>query len=317
MSRTAIRCLINGKGLTDNMSYDRGEGALIIGANGLVGRRIGKSLFDKGIKWIGTCNRRSQKDFFSLDITDSVAMADIFAQVSPKIVFHCANLAGGVDFCERNPEGAKKFHLEATKEIANHCKTSGAVLIFISTDYVFDGCDGPYKEESPVNPLNLYGRLKLESERWIQDNVKRYLIIRTTNVYGWDPETLTPNYIMGLYRSAKEGKPFNAPSFLWGNPTYVGDLADAIVELYTKQACGVFHIVGSSFVNRLEWAIKACEILALDSSVIKEIKEPPQNMTARPLRSWLSADKFRNSYATFLRDLYDGLRQVKLDMKAR
>ncbi|MFH0771904.1 MAG: SDR family oxidoreductase [Candidatus Omnitrophota bacterium] len=297
------------------MRDSRSEEALIIGANGLVGRRVGKSLLDKGIKWIGTSNKRHQENSLSLDITDSVAMADLFARICPKAVFHCANLAGGVDFCEKNPEAARKFHLEATKEMAKHCENSASVLIFISTDYVFDGTDGPYKEETAVNPLNLYGRLKLDAERWIQDNMKRYLIIRTTNIYGWDPETLTPNYIMSLYRSVKEGKTFNAPSFLWGNPTYVGDLAEAIAELYIKEARGIFHIVGSSFVNRLEWAMKACEILGLDGSVVSEIKKPPENMTARPLKSWLSSEKFRNSYATLLRDLYDGLRQVKSDMK--
>lgn len=289
--------------------------SLIIGANGLVGRRLRNILTRNNVTYIGTYNKRHEDQLLKLDITDGRELEELFSRYSPKVVFNCANLAGGVDFCERSPKEATDFHLNATKEMGARCKDIKAKFIFISTDYVFDGKSGPYKEDDQTNPLNLYGRLKLGAEEWIRSNLRDYLIVRTTNVYAWDPQTQTPNYIMGLYRALSQGKNFNAPSFLWGNPTYAADLAEAIVELYLKKANGIFHIVGSSFVNRLEWAMKTCHILGLDPSLINEIKGPAPNMVPRPLKSWLATDKFKKSYRTLLRDVDSGLALMKEDMQ--
>lgn len=315
MTRTAIRSLISGIEWTNRMNTGSGVESLIIGANGLVGRRLRDILTRDSVTYIGTYNKRREDDLLELDITDSRKLGELFGRYSPKVVFNCANLSGGVDFCERNPKEAADFHLNATKEMGARCKDIKAKFIFISTDYVFDGKNGPYKEDDPVNPLNLYGRLKLGAEEWIRSNLSDYLIVRTTNVYGWDPQTQTPNYIMGLYRALSQGKNFNAPSFLWGNPTYAADLAGAIVELYLKKANGIFHIVGSSFINRFEWAMKTCHILGLDSSLISEIKDPSPNMVPRPLKSWLANDKFKRSYQTRLHDVDSGLTIMKESMQ--
>lgn len=286
---------------------------LVIGANGLLGRRIGCLLTGAGAIWKGTFNRRKEEGLVKLDITSPADVDDLFSKVRPDVVFHCANLAGGVDFCEKNPKAAVDFHLEAVKRIAGSCEDAGSEMVFISTDYVFDGTKGPYGEDDPTAPLNLYGRLKLEAEVWIRQNLKRHVIVRTTNVYGWDPMTVTPNYMMSMYRTLKENKAFNAPSFLWGNPTYVGDLAQAILELHAKNASGVYHVVGKSFMDRFEWARKACEIFGFDSSLVKEIKDPPANMVPRPLKSWLKTDKFSTANRTVLHDLSDGLKLMRSD----
>lgn len=299
------------------MPNKKAVGSLVIGANGLVGRKICTSLKKEGIDYIGTFNKRPKEGLFKLDITNPEELKDIFSRFSPEAVFNCANLAGGVNFCEKNPAMAKDFHLKATENIGTLCKDIDAAFIFVSTDYVFDGTNGPYKEDSPTNPLNLYGRLKLETEEWIRENLTKYLIIRTTNIYGWDPETVTPNYIMSLYRTLKDKKVFNAPSFLWGNPTYAEDLAEAITELLAKRSYGVFHVVGSSFINRFEWARQACKILQLDGSLVNEIKEPsPNDKIPRPLRSNLNTDKFRKSHKTVLHDVTEGLTLMRSSMDA-
>lgn len=287
---------------------------LVIGANGLIGKQISRILTEKNIKWEGTYSKRPEESLLKLDITNSVEIKKIFSCFSPRAVFLCANLAGGVDFCESHPEIAKDFHLNATKNIASYCRDIDATLVFISTDYIFDGTKDSYREEDAPNPLNLYGRLKLEAERWIARNLQGYLIIRTTNVYGWDAETVTPNYIMNLYNTIRDKKNFSAPSFLWGNPTYVVDLAEAIVELFINNTNGIFHVVGSSFINRFQWAKEACTILGLDSSLLNEISEPSPNMVRRPLRSRLDAKKFTRSYKTVLHDVSTGLKLLKADM---
>ena len=119
---------------------------------------------------------------------------------------------------------------------------------------------------------------------------------------------------MGLYRTLKEGKLFNAPSYLWGNPTYVGDLAEAIVELYTKRANGIFHVAGNSFINRYDWAMEACKILGLEHSLVNELKQPGPVTIRRPLKSNLKTGKFTRSYDTILHDVSNGLNLMKTNM---
>ena len=315
MTHTEIRCRINGYGrIGDMASKDHTANCLIIGANGLIGSRLGKILDDRRIGWEGTCNKRAFESLLKLDITNPGEVKSVFSKTSPKTVFHCANLAGGVDFCESNPGLARDFYLNATVDIGRRCQSLDSTFVFISTDYVFDGTKGPYREEDTVDPLNLYGRLKFDAEEWVRNNLEKYIIVRTTNVYGWDPLTLTPNYMMSMYRAVKDKKPFNAPSFLWGNPTYVGDLAEAIIELLFSGVRGIFHVVGPSYVNRFDWARQACGIFGLNAALLNEIKEPAAKMIPRPLKSRLNTDKFTRLCKTVLHDLASGLRLMKRDM---
>lgn len=316
MTRMEIKYLINGQDKINKMVNNAKDiQYLIIGATGIVGKRLGMFLTNKKIPWVGTHNKRPKNRLLKLDITEPGEVDHFFSEFSPRVVFHCANLTGGVNFCQAHAKEAADFHLNATKKIGMQCKNINATMVFISTDYVFDGTKDSYKEEDLPNPLNIYGKLKLEAEQWISTNLEHCIIVRTTNIYGWDPETVTPNYMMSLHRTLKEKKRFKAPSFLYGNPTYVGDLVEAILELHKKGSRGIFHIVGSSFVNRFEWAKKACVVFGLDKSLINEIKEPEPNMVPRPIKSRLSAEKFTTSYSTILHNLNDGLNLMKSDIE--
>jgi dTDP-4-dehydrorhamnose reductase len=286
---------------------------LIFGANGLIGRAVSRQLQGK-YEWWGTYNKRAEPGLKRADITSADDLREIFREIKPDYVVNGANLAGGVDFCESHPDLAEKFHLEANIIMGNQCKQYGSRFLLISTDYVFDGVNPPYREEDPPHPLNVYGRLKLEAEKWLTGNVDNYTIVRTTNVFGWDPASVTPNYMMNLYNTVKSGREFRAPSFLWGNPTYVGDLASAIIELCTTETNGVFHVVGSSFINRHEWAKKACAAFRLDEAKIIEVNKIPERMVPRPLKSNLYTQKFRKCCKTILRDVDEGLKAFVQEM---
>lgn len=287
---------------------------LLIGSNGLIGRRIGRLLTEKNIPWTGSYNKRQEPGLVRLNILEPSDIEVSFTRFKPRIVINCANLAGGVDFCEADSEAAERFHLKATKDIGMRCKEIAAKMVYISSDYVFDGAKESYSEEDRPNPLNRYGKLKLMSESWIKENLKDHIIIRTTNVYGWDPDTITPNFAMGLYRALKDKKTFNAPSFLWGSPTYAGDLANAILELCSKRAGGIFHIVGDTFTDRFEWAKKCAAVFNLDRSLIRQVREPSPSMVPRPLKARLDTSKFKESYKTALHDLSESLELMRLDM---
>jgi dTDP-4-dehydrorhamnose reductase len=279
----------------------------VLGANGLVGRHLVARLTALGLAWRGTAHRRSRADLLPLDITDRDAVGAVVGEVRPGVVYHAANLAGGVDFCERHPAEAEAFHLDATRALVDACRAHDATLVFVSTDYVFDGTGEARREDDPPHPLNRYGALKLAAERLIREGLERHVIARTTNVFGWDPETVTPNFLMGLVRTLETGKPMHVPSYLWGNPTDAADLAAALIELASTPRHGSWHVVGASYVDRFTWARRACEVLGMDPALLRVVAEPPVGMVPRPLRSRLSTERFTSVCATPLHDLDHGL----------
>ena len=288
---------------------------LILGANGLIGQQFVGLCKKRVIDYVGTRYSREVDHLKKVNFLEPESLTAALDEVSPPVVLNCVNLAGGVNFCENNPELARKLHVDATKVLVDWCVQKDAVFAFFSTDYVFDGKNPPYKEDDETGPLNLYGQLKLESEHYIQQEMERYIITRTTNVYGWDPETPTPNFLMYLYQTLREGKTFKTPSFLFGNPTYAEDLAKAVLELIDKKTYGLYHIVGSGYINRYDWAIKFCEMAGLDKEKIIEVKDPPENMVPRPLLSNLNTEKARTILETKLHDVDKGLQLLKEEMK--
>ena len=269
------------------------KNVLIFGGNGLVGKSF-KELFDQvGNFKTYITSRTPENNEIVCDIFDNESIKSCFKTSSPDIVINCTNLAGGVDFCENNLELSKKFHFEATKKISTLAEQYNASFVLISTDYVFDGTKGPYKENDTKNPLNSYGKHKLQAEQWIEKNNKNYVIARTTNVCGWDPNTKTPNFLMQLYFNLTKGETCYVPSFLRGNPTYVNDLTSAIYDLLKLRKIGIYHIVGKSNIDRYSWALKFCTNLDFDKNLIKEIKIVPDNITPRPLTSNLDTEKLK------------------------
>lgn len=290
---------------------------LVLGANGLIGQQFIKVCKEKGIDRVGTRYSREKGNLRNIDFLEPEHLQEALGELcpAPAVVVNCVNLAGGVNFCEDNPELARKLHVDAVKQIVDWCLQKKAVFVYFSTDYVFDGKNPPYKEDDETGPLNLYGQLKLESEIYIKERMERYIIARTTNVFGWDPDTPTPNFLMYLYQTLREGKTFNTPSFLLGNPTYAEDLAKAVLELIDKKQFGLFHIVGSGYINRYDWAIKFCRMAGLDKDKIIEVKNPPENIVPRPFLSNLNIEKVSKIIETKLHGVDEGLQLLMNEMK--
>jgi len=283
---------------------------LIFGGNGLVGSNLRKILQQKGETVFATSiDPEAFGNAILCNILNISELKEVFNITKPDVVINATNLAGGVDFCEKNPELSEKFHFDANVNIGKLCLQYKSIYVIISTDYVFDGSNPPYLEKDETHPLNFYGKHKLMAEKWLISNMPDSLIIRTTNVFGWDPFTKTPNFLMGLYFRLIENQQVKVPSFLWGNPTHAADLSNAIIELCENHEPGteIFNVVGSSFINRYEWSIKFCEIMNLETSLIIKSEDIPYNMVPRPLKSNLSISKFKSLYKTPLHNVDDGL----------
>lgn len=288
---------------------------LILGANGLIGQQFVRLCREKNIDFVGTCYSRPAPGLLPFDQLKIDLIPRFLDEVAPTVVINSIGLAGGVNFCQDNPETGRLYHVETVKVMTDWCRRNGAVFFYVSTDYVFDGEHPPYKEEDPVNPLNLYGQLKLEGERYIMENMERYVIARTTNVFGWDPHTKTPNFLMHLMNTLKDQNSISVPSFLYGNPTYVGDLAAGVMDLIGSGSYGLYHIVGPGYINRYEWAKKCLAMAGMTGKTVEELTYPPTGMVPRPLRSHLDTTKFRSASNVKMHDIEEGLQLFVNGMK--
>ncbi len=283
---------------------------LIIGVNGLIGQALARE-FNGKYDWKGTCFRRLSAPYLKCNIMDFRDVASTFDFVKPTHVVCCANLAGGVNFCEKNPDLAKKFHFEGIVHLGKSCLEHHAKLVFLSSECVFDGKKEVYREDDSQNPLNIYGKWKAESEQWIYKHLTDFTIIRTMFVFGWQPDTVTPNALMKAYFSISKKEKIYVPIFRWGNPTYVHDLAKAIAELSLSQKSGLYHVASRSYLNRYDWIKKTCDILGWDSSWVHPQDRVPKNSPAYPLRICFDTEKFRSQYKTELHNLDEASAMLK------
>ncbi|HEY6329175.1 MAG TPA: sugar nucleotide-binding protein, partial [Blastocatellia bacterium] len=165
----------------------------VTGASGFIGKEFLRAFHDHEVA--GMCHSRVRPGLAAVDLKDRDAVRGFLVRTHPDVVVHCA-ARPSVDWCELNPGPAREINFVATSRLAEECGRIRATFVFLSTDYVFDGASGPYTEADIPNPINMYGRLKLEAEEAIRGLGNNHIIVRTTNVYGFDPES--KNFLMAL-----------------------------------------------------------------------------------------------------------------------
>jgi dTDP-4-dehydrorhamnose reductase len=287
---------------------------LVVGGQGLVGEAVLNALKEK-TPVVATAFRRTRSTYIPHDITDPTQVLSVIKIYQPRVIVHCANLAGGVDFCEKNPGLARAFHFDATRNLGKGAHDIGAKFIFISTECVFNGKKEQYTEEDTVSPCNVYGQCKAQSEAWIVKNLRNYNVVRTMSVFGWQPNTQTPNALMKAYFSIQQKKDFFIPSFRWGNPTYVRDLASALAELTLSPVAGLYHVVGKSYLNRYEWLLEVSRSLGWDTRYLHPQETDTQ--VFRPPNVHLSTEKFESLFQTKLHRMEEVIEFLKRDQKIK
>ena len=264
--------------------------ALVIGASGLVGRALTRSLPRFGIQVLGTFRKNPFPGGLGMDFLNPESIDAGIRSADPDLIFLAVNVPGGVDAAEADPETADAVLVRATERIARSAETRGAALIFYSSDYLFDGRSGPYGEDDPVRPINVYGLKKLEAEETIRATVREHLIVRTAAVFGWQPGT--KNFAMQVWEKLRRGEPLNAPDDQWCNPTLASDLADKTLEVFRKGGRGVFNIVGRDGMFRSEMARALARSMDLDPGLVRPVPTSGLGQKApRPLKASLKTDK--------------------------
>jgi dTDP-4-dehydrorhamnose reductase len=288
--------------------------ALVIGASGQVGSALVARLRAGDHAVVGTHHGVPQPGTRALDLTDAVATAQLIAETRPDWVL-CPGGLTRVDHCEEHPDAAMAVNRDAAASAARAAAKHGAGFVYFSTEYVFDGTGGPYAEDDTPRPLSVYGRSKLEGEQQTCAENPRTLVVRTTVVYG--PEPQGKNFVYQLVRALRRGEAFRVPNDQRSSPTYNVDLAAAIVELMERDVRGVIHLAGPAILDRHAFAVQVCEVFGLGAGLVKPVATAELAQRApRPLRAGLTIDRARRLLDTPLRAPAEGLPAMRAAVDA-
>lgn len=226
-----------------------------------------------------------------MDISDKNQVKKTFKDVAPEVVVHAGSLTD-VDKCELNKELAWKVNVEGTENIARASKASNAFLLYISTDYVFSGETGQYKETDAPSPVNYYGLTKLKAEEQVKTITGDYCIARPSVIYGATPAAGKVNFALWILDSLKKGEKTKVIADQWVSPTLNTSLARMTLEIIDERLKGTFHVSGATRISRFDFARLLAQTFNLNQSLIIPIAMKDFSWVApRPRDSSLSTAK--------------------------
>jgi dTDP-4-dehydrorhamnose reductase len=258
---------------------------LITGSNGLLGQKLIEALKNQHevlATSIGDCIISDTTGFLyqSLDITDKNSISYTFENFNPDVVINTAAMTD-VDGCEDKKELCDKLNIAAVAYLRDECEKYSSHFIHISTDFIFDGEDGPYSETDEPNPLSYYGLSKLKSEQLLYDSTINWTILRTIILYGAAENLQRNNIVLWGRKALKEGKSLNIIDDQFRSPTLAEDLAKACVLAIEKQATGIFNVSGKDFMSIFEMIERMADFYNCDKSNINRISSETLNQKAK------------------------------------
>lgn len=256
---------------------------LVTGAKGQLGYDVVNELTLRGHEAIGV-------DISEMDITSAAQTMNVIAEISPDAVIHCAAWTA-VDAAEDNEDAVRRVNADGTRNVASACKAVGAKMMYISTDYVFDGQGtGPWSADCKTfAPLNVYGRTKLEGERAVADNIDNYFIVRIAWVFGAHGK----NFVDTMLRLGQTHDTLRVVNDQIGTPTYTPDLARLLVDMIETDKYGYYNATNEG--GYISWYEFACEIFRQAGMKTKVIpvttEEYGLSRAKRPFNSRLDKSK--------------------------
>ncbi len=277
--------------------------ALVVGAEGQVGGALMERLGAEACActWFETPLPGGAR--FDLVSDDAAAL---IARTRPDVVFVAAGMTH-VDRCESERDQAFRVNCDGPAALAPAARAGGARTVYYSTEYVFDGQDGPYSEEDEPRPISVYGESKLAGERAVLAADPAALILRTTVVYG--PEEQGKNFVYRLAAHLHEGSEIRVPADQISSPTYNRDLASASVALVAQDATGIVNVVGPDVLSRSAFAERVAAALGRDPAPIRAVATSSfgTGSAPRPLRAGLRIDRL-TALGLSMRDVETALR---------
>jgi dTDP-4-dehydrorhamnose reductase len=274
---------------------------LITGSNGLLGQKLVKLLLDKGEDTLIATARGGNRlpypetdyVFDQMDITDKQQVLEVVTKHKPEVIIHTAAMTN-VDQCETEREACWDQNVNAVNFLIEASAKNDCFLLHLSTDFIFDGEDGPYDEKAKANPVSYYGESKLAAEKLLENSTINYAIARTVLVYGIAHDMSRSNIILWVKKSLEEGKEIKVVDDQLRSPTLAEDLAMGCYLIAKQKAPGVFNICGKDLLNPYEMALKTADFFNLDTSTMQRADASSFTQTAkRPPRTGLLIEKAR------------------------
>lgn len=271
---------------------------LITGSNGLLGQKLVHKLSkDSEVQLVATArgeNRLSNKEGYvyqPLDITNKEEVEKVIAKNKPDVVINTAAMTN-VDACESDKEGCDKLNVDAVQYIVDACKANQAHLVHLSTDFIFDGEDGPYDEEATPNPVSYYGESKLKAEEIVLKSGLDAAILRTVLVYGIAEDMSRSNIALWAKGALSKGQQINVVDDQFRSPTLAEDLADGCILAAKQKAKGIYNISGKDQLSVLEIVQQVADFWKLDKSLINPVSSKTLSQPAkRPPKTGFILDK--------------------------
>jgi dTDP-4-dehydrorhamnose reductase len=301
--------------LPDNLIKKR---ILVIGSNGMLGQRtisffckqtnfeiLGCSIEDKPVT--------DNYDYYCCDLTKRESVKKIIFDFYPDFIINAAAFTN-VDLSEIEREIAWKVNVKGVEYLAEAARVLDSHLIHISSDYIFDGTNGPYAENAKPNPLGYYGRTKLASENALKISGSVHTILRTNVLFGIAESR--PDFVRWVINSLRDKKQIRIVTDQFNNPTFINDLVQAISKIIEFKREGIYHIGGRDFLSRFEFSEKIADFFNLDRSLIKPIETEELNQRARrPLKSGLITLKAETELGFKPHTIQESLVMIKKELK--
>ena len=267
---------------------------LVTGGLGYIGRFVCSCLKNE-YEVISTDCRKPEDmtgRFECLDITDCKEVQKQLLSIKPDVIIHLAGIKD-LNFSQKNKKITYDINVHGTDNLIDACKNIGIRMIFLSTDYVFDGRKGMYKEDDAANPQTYYGLTKVEAEKLIRKDLNDYVIIRTGGVFGSHNGMMSPLFLW-LLDSLKAGKQVDAYTDVFNTPTPLETLGDCMDKIIKTKSSGLFHIAGPEKINRYDFFKKIAKRLGYDQNLIMPVTNDAANQSfLRPTDISLDSSKAR------------------------
>ena len=297
---------------------------LVTGSNGLLGQKITAAILSgKQFNLVATSkgeNRFKIKQGYAyaeMDILDPANVREVLERYRPDAIIHTAALTN-VDKCEMEKELAYALNVEAVKTLITICEEYDIQLVHLSTDFIFDGLNGPYLESDVPNPLSYYGKTKLEAEELMKNASCKWAVLRTIIVYGIISDESRSNIVLWAKGALEKGTPIRVVNDQWRMPTLAEDLADACLLVVQKDANGVFNISGRDMMSISELVFKVADFWNLNKELITEISAASLNQpAARPVKTGFILDKAIHELGYAPRSFEQGLALLDEQLKER
>ena len=288
---------------------------LIIGGSGVIGWNL-LSKFTNNIKFTYYKNKTHRNDGIFLDITNRKDTIKIIENEKPDIVIHTSALTN-VELCEKEHNLANSINIQGTENVVEGCKKINSKIIFVSTSFVFDGQKNQYFEDDHKSPSTYYGITKAKGEDIVINSGLPYLILRIDQPYYWNEKWQHSNSVLRVIDTIKTGNRHKEIEDWYNCPTYVPDFTKALKKMIDLKLEGIFHVVGSDFISRYDWALEISNIFNLDKNLIKKINSSELNLLAVRKNIYLNNNKLFEKTGIVMNGIKSGMIKMHSENHSR